>query len=78
MLNTERLERLTDLVGGRFKLTVLAQKRMQELILNSPRLGETDTEQLFQTVLDEIENGKIKLSLPETKAKDLAKFLGGE
>ena len=76
MLDTARLERLTDLCGGRFKLTALIQKRMHELIVNSPRLGETDTQQLFQNVLDEIENGKINLYLPEPKAAGAAEVLG--
>jgi DNA-directed RNA polymerase subunit K/omega len=76
MLDTARLERLTDLCGGRFRLTALIQKRLQELILNSPRLGETDTQELFETVLNEIESGKITLVLPEPKAATAAEVLG--
>ena len=78
MLDDTRLEKLTNLCGGRFHLTALIQKRMKELILNSPRIGETDTQQMFDTVLDEIESARVKLALPEDKGKVAAEVLGGK
>lgn len=72
MLDSARLERLVAIAGGKFNLTALIQKRMRDVILHSPRLGETDTHELFNTVLDEIETGNIELRLlepaPEPKA----------
>lgn len=68
MLDNARLERLVEVAGGKFKLTALIQKRLRDLILNSPRLGETDTHALFETVLDEIESGNVGLRLPELKS----------
>ncbi len=61
MLDSARLERLIALADGKFNLTSLIQKRMRDVILNSPRLGETDTHQLFDTVLQEIETQNIEL-----------------
>jgi DNA-directed RNA polymerase subunit K/omega len=63
-MDDTRLERLTQLVGGRFKLTSLVQKRMQQRIAAaSSGLGEPLVENLFESVLREIEQGQIRLEL---------------
>jgi len=56
-----RIEEAIEKVGGRFKLTVLIQKRLQELNKGAPRLVETDSKNLIDVVLDEILNDKIYL-----------------
>jgi len=67
----ERVETLSKKVGGRFKLTALVQKRVAEYV----KAGKTfmpdvkNLDELFSYVLDEVENGKIELLLPEQTEK---------
>ena len=61
-INTE--EELVQLVGGKFKLTSLIQKRIVELNRGAPPLVEfedNDAPTLKQTVIKEILEGKIEL-----------------
>ena len=61
-INTE--EELVQLVGGKFKLTSLIQKRIVELNRGAPPLVEfedNDEPTLRQTVIKEILEGKIEL-----------------
>lgn len=62
-----RVEELSKLVGGRFKLTVLIQKQAQEYYAAGrtfmPSVRNFD--ELFNYILDEIEDGKIELQLRE-------------
>ncbi len=53
-----QIDRLDDRVGGRFLLTSLIQRRIQELIKGSPRLVDGTTP--LRTALLEIESGKIE------------------
>lgn len=66
-MDSERLERLTQKVGGRFRLTALLQKRMSELVRGSPPMLDIDpdvAENLFEVALREIESGRIELIRP--------------
>jgi len=66
-MDSERLERLTLKVGGRFRLTALLQKRMGELVRGSPPMIDVDpdvAENLFEVALREIESGRIELIRP--------------
>ena len=65
-MDVERLERLTQKVGGRFKLTVLLQKRLSELVKGSPPLVDLSSNNYFETALREIEEGRIELLRPWT------------
>ncbi len=62
-----RVERLSRQVGGRFKLTTLIQKQAREYYRGGrafmPSVRNFD--ELFNYILDEIEEGKIELLLPE-------------
>ena len=62
-----RVEELSKLVGGRFKLTALIQKQAREYYRGGrafmPSVRNFD--ELFNYILDEIEEGKIVLHLPE-------------
>jgi DNA-directed RNA polymerase subunit K/omega len=62
-----RVEELSKLVGGRFRLTVLIQKQAQEYYAAGrtfmPSVRNFD--ELFNYILDEIEDGKIQLQLRE-------------
>ena len=62
-INTE--EELVQLVGGKFKLTSLIQKRIVELNRGAPPLVEfedNDEPSLKQIVIKEILEGKIELA----------------
>jgi len=66
-----RVEELSKLVGGRFKLTVLIQKQAQEYYSAGrtfmPSVRNFD--ELFNYILDEIEDGTIHLELAEPRAE---------
>ncbi len=56
-------EQLLIKVGGRFKLTTLIQKRLDELRRGAVKLVETDSTDLLEVVAQEIAEGKISLEL---------------
>jgi DNA-directed RNA polymerase subunit K/omega len=63
-----QIDRLDERVGGRFKLTALLQRRIQEVIRGSPRLIEGKTP--LRSALAEIEAGKIELIDAEKPSED--------
>jgi DNA-directed RNA polymerase subunit omega len=81
-MDVDRLERLTQKVGGRFKLTALLQKRLAELVRGSPPLVDLPSSNFFEIALREIEEGRIELlrswtseqaalrSMPDVGGKD--------
>ncbi|GAB6166530.1 DNA-directed RNA polymerase subunit omega [Thermostilla marina] len=54
-------ESLTDMVGGRFKLSALIQKRLVALVKGAPPLVKLNTNDKMKIVLEEIRQGKIYL-----------------
>ena len=66
-----RVEELSKKVGGRFKLTALIQKQVVQYVKGGqtfmPNVKNLD--ELFDYVLDEIEEGKIQLLLPEVPSE---------
>jgi len=78
-MNVDRLEKLTQKVGGRFRLTSLLQKRLAELLKGSPPLVDLPGKDYFAIALREIEEGKIELLLPWTSGEgELQAVSGGE
>lgn len=75
-----RIEKLSKLVGGRFKLAALIQKRMKEIVYSSSGFGEPVVEGIFRRVLNEIEEGQIELKLvsPESEESPESLAEGGE
>jgi DNA-directed RNA polymerase subunit K/omega len=69
----QRIEELSNKVGGRFKLTTLALKRIRSFYVGGrtfmPKVRNLD--ELFENVLDEIEEGKITLKLADEKPRNL-------
>lgn len=65
-MDVERLERLTQKVGGRFRITALLQKRLVELVKGSPPLVDLPSNNYFEIALREIEEGRIELLRPWT------------
>ena len=60
-----KLEEATMKVGGRFKLTVLMQKRLLELKRGAPKLIEGSPEDILDIILEEVLQEKIGLSKDE-------------
>ena len=60
-MDVDRLEHLTQKVGGRFRLTALLQKRLAELVKGSPPLVDLPPNNFFEIALREIEEGRIEL-----------------
>jgi DNA-directed RNA polymerase subunit K/omega len=58
----QKIDRLDEKVGGRFRLTALIQRRIQETVRGSPRLIDGKTP--LRSALAEIEAGKIELIDP--------------
>jgi len=58
---------IAEKVGGRFKLTALIQRRMNELIQGSrPLIEETKGKTTLEIVIEEIKQDKIILAQDET------------
>ena len=64
-MDDARLEKLTKMVGGRFRLASLVQKRMQEMTTATHSFSEPNVDNMFERILVEIETGRIKIELPE-------------
>ncbi|MBI1852804.1 MAG: DNA-directed RNA polymerase subunit omega [Planctomycetes bacterium] len=60
-MKKEGIEELTRLVGGRFKLSALLQKRVRELTMGSPPLIEKAHRDPVMTAIEELRAGKIEL-----------------
>lgn len=58
-MDKSEYDAMAEKFGGRFKLTVLIQKRVRELVKGAPRLIDTDKKNLIDVALDEIRAGKI-------------------
>ena len=52
---------LADKAGGLFRLTVLLQKRVRELVGGAPKLVETDESNPINIAMLEVEEGAIEL-----------------
>lgn len=63
-----QIDRLDEKVGGRFRLTSLIQKRIQEVVRGSPRFIEAKSP--MRSALAEIEAGKIELVEPSDKSAE--------
>lgn len=69
----QRIEELSNKMGGRFRLTTLALKRIRSFYVGGrtfmPKVRNLD--ELFENVLDEIAEGKITLKLADEKPRNL-------
>jgi len=61
-MDRRKLAQAEALVGGRFKLTALLQKRVRELVRGAPRLVSLDTRNFMEIALQEVLEQKIELS----------------
>lgn len=64
------VEELSSQVGGRYKLTVLVQKKMADYVKGGrtfmPDVRNLD--ELFIHVLQEVQDGRIQLTMPDEAA----------
>ncbi len=60
-MDSSKIWELADRVGGVFKLTVLLQKRVQELVRGAPKLVDNPSDDFAAIALQELEEGKIVL-----------------
>jgi DNA-directed RNA polymerase subunit omega len=58
-MNTSEIDQLAEKFGGRYKLTVLIQKRLKELVKGGQKLVEVEDRNLINIVLEEIRQGKV-------------------
>ena len=58
-MNKSEIDGLAEKFGGRFKLTVLIQKRVRELVKGAQKLIETDHKNLIDVAIEEIKAGKV-------------------
>jgi len=64
-LDYPELEKLFTLAGGKFRLTVLLQRRVIELVEGAPRLVRLDNKHEKDYILvavEELKQGKIRLA----------------
>jgi DNA-directed RNA polymerase subunit K/omega len=61
-MDSSKIWELSKKTGGVFKLTVLLQKRVQELIRGAPKLVEISSHNVLDIALKELEEGKISLA----------------
>jgi DNA-directed RNA polymerase subunit omega len=59
MLTSTELDQMSEKFGGRYKLTVLIQKRLKELVKGGQKLVELEDRNLINVVLEEIRQGKV-------------------
>lgn len=69
MIEALKSEEIVDKVGGRFKLTALIQRRLQQLVEGARPLVERDGRTDLEIVIEEIMQDKITLAYDDEPAK---------
>ncbi len=65
---------LINKVGGRFKLTALVQKRLDELVRGArPLIEDTEGKTMLEIVIQEILRDKIAIETKDSKINDIDK-----
>lgn len=72
MIEDLKDEDLINLVGGRFRLTALIQKRLRELMFGARPMVEPGDRTQMEIVVAEIKEGKIAAGDPEVESEDFA------
>ena len=60
-MNRSEIDALSEKFGGRYRLTVLIQKRLRELTKGAQKLVDVESRNLIEVVLEEIKHGKITI-----------------
>lgn len=75
-LSSTEIDQLAEKFGGRYKLTVLIQKRLKELVKGGQKLVDVEDRNLINIVIEEIRQGKVTfegLQLEEDGEKETKK-----
>ncbi len=67
------LDEYTQKMGGRFRLTVMIQRRLQELVRGAPKMVELESRNLLDVVWEEIRQGKLEIAPEEGEEKESKK-----
>ena len=70
MIEALKHDKLVEMVGGRFKLAALIQRRWLELLQGARPMVETKGLTEMEVIIQEILEGKIEMELPETQDED--------
>ena len=58
-MDSSEIDQLAEKFGGRYKLTVLIQKRLKELVKGGQKLVDLEDRNIINVVMEEIRQGKI-------------------
>ena len=58
-MDSVEIDQLAEKFGGRFKFTVLIQKRLKELIKGAQKLVDLEDRNVINIVMEEIRQGKV-------------------
>ena len=58
-ISSTEIDQLSEKFGGRYKLTVLIQKRLKELVKGAAKLVDLEDRNLINIVIEEIRQGKV-------------------
>jgi DNA-directed RNA polymerase subunit omega len=58
-ISSTEIDQLSEKFGGRYKLTVLIQKRLKELVKGAQKLVDLEDRNLINIVIEEIRQGKV-------------------
>jgi DNA-directed RNA polymerase subunit omega len=58
-ISSTEIDQLSEKFGGRYKLTVLIQKRLKELVKGAAKLVDMEDRNLINIVIEEIRQGKV-------------------
>ena len=69
MIEELKSTKLINKVGGRFKLTALVQKRLDELVQGArPLIEDTEGKTMLEIVIQEIRRDKITIETQDSKS----------
>jgi DNA-directed RNA polymerase subunit K/omega len=68
--NYTEIDQLAEKFGGRYKLTVLIQKRLKELVKGGQKLVDLEDRNLINIVMEEIRQGKVTFEGFELEGKE--------
>ena len=58
-MDSTEIDSLAEKFGGRYRLTVLIQKRLKELVKGAQKLVDLEDRNMINVVMEEIRQGKI-------------------
>ena len=72
-ISSTEIDQLSEKFGGRYRLTVLIQKRLKELVKGAAKLVDLEDRNLINIVIEEIRQGKVTFEDLELEGKEETK-----